>query len=201
MPWCPINILTNFFTWITANSRLTYSHYWLCWCRPYHHTTTVLRLFFRDHAGQPVPEENFWTSWCKGRLTEVDTPTIQLGATPSGLASAHLHHTPLFLQAGCPSCLPTNSLKALKALMSALLLHKIPGLVQNTFKGDLTVFTVTAHTTSSVKFGIKYPVCFWNNMSWQSARQHQSSISVKQNIPTVKNCNSASMLLSRVIRK
>jgi len=27
----------------------------------YHHTTTVLRLFFRDHPGELVPEENFWT--------------------------------------------------------------------------------------------------------------------------------------------
>ena len=32
--------------------------------------------------GEPVPEENFWTLWCKGRLTEADTPTIWLGATP-----------------------------------------------------------------------------------------------------------------------
>jgi len=39
-----------------------------------------------------VPEENFWTLWCKGRLTEADTLTIRLGATPSGLSSAHLHH-------------------------------------------------------------------------------------------------------------
>jgi len=39
-----------------------------------------------------VPEENFWTLWCKGRLTEADTPTIRQGATPSGLTSAHLHH-------------------------------------------------------------------------------------------------------------
>ena len=56
------------------------------------HTTTVLRPFFRDHPGDPVPEENFWTLWCKGRLTEADTLTIRLGATPSGLTSAHLHH-------------------------------------------------------------------------------------------------------------
>jgi len=41
-----------------------------------------------------VPEENFWTLWCKGRLTEADTLTIRLGATPSGLTSAHLHHPP-----------------------------------------------------------------------------------------------------------
>jgi len=42
-------------------------------------TTTVLRLFFRDHPGEPVPEENFWTLWCNRRLTEADTPTIRLG--------------------------------------------------------------------------------------------------------------------------
>jgi len=46
----------------------------------------------RDHPGELVPEENFWTLWCKGRLTEADTPTIRLSATPSGLTSAHLHH-------------------------------------------------------------------------------------------------------------
>ena len=55
-------------------------------------TTTILRHFFRDHPVEMVPEENFWTSWCKGRLTEADTPTIRLGATPSRLTSAHLHH-------------------------------------------------------------------------------------------------------------
>jgi len=43
-----------------------------------------------------VPGENFWTLWCKGRLTEADTPTIRLGATPSGLTSAHHHHYPIF---------------------------------------------------------------------------------------------------------
>ena len=77
----------------------------------HHHTTTVLRPFFRDHPGEPVLEENFWTSWtlwCKGRLTEADTRTIRLGITPSGLISAHLHH-PIFLQVGCPSCHPTVS--------------------------------------------------------------------------------------------
>ena len=59
-----------------------------------HHTTAILRPFFRDHPGEPVPEENFWTLWCKGRLTEADTLAIRLGATPSGLTSAHLHHPP-----------------------------------------------------------------------------------------------------------
>jgi len=58
-------------------------------------TTTVLWPFFRDHPGEPMPEENFWTLWCEGRLTEADTLTIRLGATPSGLTSAHLHHPPI----------------------------------------------------------------------------------------------------------
>jgi len=80
-----------------------------------YHTTTVLRPFFRDHQGEAVPEENFWTLRCKGRLTEAVILTIWLGTTPSGLTSAHLHHPPYFLQAGCPFCRPTNSVKALKA--------------------------------------------------------------------------------------
>jgi len=29
-----------------------------------HNTTTVLRPFFWDYLGEPVPEENFWTLWC-----------------------------------------------------------------------------------------------------------------------------------------
>jgi len=59
-------------------------------------TTTVLWSFFRDYPGEQVPEENFWTLWCKERLTEADIQTIQLGTTPSGLTTAHLHHSPIF---------------------------------------------------------------------------------------------------------
>jgi len=55
-------------------------------------TTTVLQKFFREHPGEPVPEENFWTLWRKGRLTEADTQTIRLAATPSGLTNAHARH-------------------------------------------------------------------------------------------------------------
>jgi len=36
-------------------------------------TTTILQPFFWDYPGKPVPEENFWTLWCKGRLTEADS--------------------------------------------------------------------------------------------------------------------------------
>jgi len=53
-------------------------------------------------------EENFWTLWCKGRLTEADTLTIRLGATPSGLNSAHLHHLPPYFFTGWMPFLPPN---------------------------------------------------------------------------------------------
>jgi len=49
-----------------------------------------------DHPGEPVPEYNFWTLWCKGRLTEAEILTIWLSATPSGPTSAHLHNPPFF---------------------------------------------------------------------------------------------------------
>ena len=77
---------------------------------PPHHTTTVSQPFFWDHLGELVPEENFWTSWCKGRLTEADTPTIRLGATPSGLTSAHRHDPPIFYRLDAlPATQPTVS--------------------------------------------------------------------------------------------
>jgi len=44
-------------------------------------TTTVYGPFSGTTPGELLPEENFWTLWCKGRLTEADTPTIRLGAT------------------------------------------------------------------------------------------------------------------------
>ena len=57
-----------------------------------------------------VPEEIFWTLWCKGRLTEADTPAIRLGATPSGLSSAHYHHvTAKYLMIVCSNNALLNS--------------------------------------------------------------------------------------------
>jgi len=51
--------------------------------------------------------------------------TIRLGATPSGLTSAHLHHPRIsFLRPGCPSCCPTNSVIALKAINKYLIMLK-----------------------------------------------------------------------------
>jgi len=65
-----------------------------------HHTPHIHNRFtalFRDYPGEPVPEEIlFWTSRCRGRLTEADTLKIQLGATPSRLISDPPPSSPYF---------------------------------------------------------------------------------------------------------
>jgi len=75
-----------------------------------HHHHNRFTALFPDRQGEPVPDQNFWTLWCKGRLTEADTPTIRLGTTPSGLTSAHLHHPPIFYRPDAlPAAQPTAS--------------------------------------------------------------------------------------------
>jgi len=74
----------------------------------HHYNHNNFTALFQDHSGEMEPEENFWTLWCKGRLTEADTPTIRMGATPSGsVTSAHLHHPP-YLYTGRMPFLPPN---------------------------------------------------------------------------------------------
>jgi len=58
-------------------------------------TTTTLQSFYGPFSGT-TRVSNFWTLWSKGRLTEADTASIWLGATPSRLTSAHLHHSHVF---------------------------------------------------------------------------------------------------------
>jgi len=45
-------------------------------------------------------------------MLEAEAPTVRVGATPTGLTAPPPQG---FLQAGCPSCCPSNSVKALKA--------------------------------------------------------------------------------------
>jgi len=74
----------------------------------HHHNRST--AFFREHPGEPLPEENFWTVWCKGGLTEADIPTIQLGAIPFGPTSAHLHHPPPCRNVGKKETVPKENL-------------------------------------------------------------------------------------------
>jgi len=77
-------------------------------------TTTVLRTFFPGLPRWAGARRELLDFMVQGKIDKRQTLIIWLGATPSGLTSAHLHH-PHFLQAGCTSCRPTNSVKALKA--------------------------------------------------------------------------------------
>jgi len=114
MSWCDHFLFFEILCWHHTN---TYPRLHILPCTsmytrtPYTTTTTsILRPFFRDHPGEPVPEENVWTLWCKGRFTDADTLTIRLGATPSGLTSAHLHHPPYFCGPDAlPAAQPTVS--------------------------------------------------------------------------------------------
>jgi len=85
-----------------------WSETFLSWYTTPHHNCFM--ALFPDHPGEPVPEEKFWTLWRKGRLTEADTLTIQLGTTLSGLTSAHLHYSPIFYRPDAlPAAQPTVS--------------------------------------------------------------------------------------------
>jgi len=46
----------------------------------------------------------------QGKIMEAEAPTVRVGATLTALTAP-----PTTPQAGCPSCRPTNSIKALKA--------------------------------------------------------------------------------------
>jgi len=81
---------------------------------PHHYRFMAL---FPDHLGEPVPEENFWTLRCKGRLTEGNTPTILLGATPSGLTSAHLHHPRIFFTGRMPFLPPNQQRQSTEGIL------------------------------------------------------------------------------------
>jgi len=76
----------------------------------YNAFTTPPQLFYGPFSGTTRVswcQKNYWNLWCKGRLTEADTLTIRLGATPSGLTSAYLHHLPIFFTGRMPF-LPPN---------------------------------------------------------------------------------------------
>jgi len=54
---------------------------------------------------------------------EAEVPTVRVGATPTGLTAPPLTAPTApkkILKAGCPSCRPTNSVIALKALYQEL---------------------------------------------------------------------------------
>ena len=95
-----------------------------------HTHTPVYRPFFRDYPGEPVPE-----MWCKTSLDFTEARDSEWQWHQPGhmqictllQTDNHASTVPLvFLQAGCPSCCPTNNVKALKANFCLLHVNIIP---------------------------------------------------------------------------
>jgi len=78
--------------------------------------TPVYWPFVQDYPGEPVPEGKTNVDFTEARDSEWQWQ--QLGYVYVSTSLQTVNHTstsPLsFLQAGCPSCRPTNSIKALK---------------------------------------------------------------------------------------
>ena len=75
---------------------------------PHHNRFTVL---FPGPPGWAGARRELLDFMVQGRLTEADTLTIRLGATPSWLTSAHLHYPPHIFYASdaLPAAQPTAS--------------------------------------------------------------------------------------------
>jgi len=106
------------------------THIGSLWSRYFHalepQLLPQLTALFRDQPGEQVPEENFWTLWCKERLTQADTPTISLGATPSGLTTADLHHSPIFFTGRMPFLPPNQQFQSTEGNFSGTVTNNQP---------------------------------------------------------------------------
>jgi len=91
-------LITGAILWTDGNKKLLQLLYTT--------TTTTPQPFYGPFTGttrvRRCQKRNFW-------LTEADTPTIRLGATPSGLTSAHLHHPPFYRPDALPAAQATVS--------------------------------------------------------------------------------------------
>ena len=81
------------------------------------HTYTRLTALFPGYPGEPVPEGKTNQDFTEARGSEWQWHQLcRMQVCTSLQADNHACTPPLiFLQAGCPSCRPTNSAKALKA--------------------------------------------------------------------------------------
>ena len=71
---------------------------------------------FQVDLGSPVPECLYSGFYCELRMMEAVVTTAAIGRAKLQDSNRHHQQTqhPVFLQAGCPSCCPTKSVRALK---------------------------------------------------------------------------------------
>jgi len=123
-----------------------------------HHTTAHHNHFTALFPGPPR-----WASARRELLDFMVQGKINRGRHtdhPTGRRSIRTNQCPLppspiFLQAGCPSCRPTNSLKALKAILqhantilTTVIISSIPGLSLNSLHVNLSVTLMPTHPSS-----------------------------------------------------
>ena len=106
-------------------STLSESH---CWCNIF----LILSLRFNSHfPGEPWLAGVYWSKGWWRWWWQLDYWSYKSCKAPVKSSPANQH--PIFLQAGCPSCRPTNSVKALKGKISHsmdLLTPNSPGVFQ-----------------------------------------------------------------------
>jgi len=106
---CATNRCTDIVVLVPLYRRWTFGRRQTAYFSTPYLITTTPQPFYGAFSGttrvSQCQKGNFWTLWWKRRLTEADTPTIRLGATPSRLTSARCPSppSPHFLQARCPS--------------------------------------------------------------------------------------------------
>jgi len=76
-------------------------------------------------SGWVSPPPVFWIFMEQEKIMEAEVPTVRVGATPTGLTAPPPTTPQGFLQAGCPSCRPTNSVKEQEAKVIWQRLHRM----------------------------------------------------------------------------
>jgi len=75
--------------------------------------TTVLWPFFRDNPGEPVPKEKLLDFMVQGKINRCRQTDHLAGCHSIRTNQCPPPPSSHFLQTRCPSCRPTNSVKAL----------------------------------------------------------------------------------------
>jgi len=136
---------------------------------PHHHHNRFMALF-PGPPGKVVPEKNFWTLWCKGRLTgrHIDHPaghhsirTNQCPPPPS----------PTFLQARSPSRRPTNS----DTKHWRQLAHSDTNAYCTSKTTELTVFSMNKPTKRSRRQHTCESIVSWIITSYQAAQSRAAT--------------------------
>jgi len=87
-------------------------------CSTQYTHTPIYRPFVRDYPGKLVPESKTSLDFTEARDSEWQWHQLGHMQVCISLQADNYTSTPPlnFLQAGCPSCHPTNNIKALKAI-------------------------------------------------------------------------------------